>query len=166
MYRRPRKIWGVGLNYADHAGDLDEAAPAEEPASFMRPDTTIIGREAKNISEDGLGYWLGDERLRRFIKQFGRFLLLKESDFDHAQHWFDDHGGKAVMIGRVVPGMRKIVPIPAGVARMPVLRFMAYVSLTNGLANTLLVGLGWLLGDQWMAIRRYAHLLEYGGWPC
>ena len=43
LYRRPRKIWGIGLNYAEHAGDLDEASPAEEPASFMRPDTTIIG---------------------------------------------------------------------------------------------------------------------------
>ena len=41
--RRPRKIWGIGLNYAEPAGDLDEAAPAEEPASFVRPDTTIIG---------------------------------------------------------------------------------------------------------------------------
>src|SRR5918998_4827265 len=77
LYRRPRKIWGIGLNYAEHAGDLDETAPSGEPASFMRPDTTIIGpgdeislpagvgrvtaeaelaivigREAKNISED------------------------------------------------------------------------------------------------------------------
>ena len=43
LYRRPRKIWGIGLNYAEHAGDLSEAAPADEPASFMRPDTTIIG---------------------------------------------------------------------------------------------------------------------------
>ncbi len=77
LYRRPRKIWGIGLNYAEHAGDLDETAPVEEPASFMRPDTTIvgpgdeirlpedvgrvtaeaelavvIGREAKNVSEE------------------------------------------------------------------------------------------------------------------
>lgn len=43
LYRRPRKIWGIGLNYVEHAGDLDERAPSEEPASFMRPDTTIIG---------------------------------------------------------------------------------------------------------------------------
>ena len=43
LYRRPRKIWGIGLNYAEHAGDLDETAPAGEPASFMRPDTAIIG---------------------------------------------------------------------------------------------------------------------------
>jgi 2-keto-4-pentenoate hydratase/2-oxohepta-3-ene-1,7-dioic acid hydratase in catechol pathway len=43
LYRRPRKIWGIGLNYVEHAGDLSERAPADEPASFMRPDTTIIG---------------------------------------------------------------------------------------------------------------------------
>ena len=43
LYRRPRKIWGIGLNYVEHAGDLSEAAPADEPASFMRPDTTIVG---------------------------------------------------------------------------------------------------------------------------
>ena len=78
LYRRPRKIWGIGLNYVEHAGDLlEEIAPSEEPASFMRPDTTIIGpgeeirlpeqservtgeaelgliigREAKNVSEE------------------------------------------------------------------------------------------------------------------
>ena len=43
LYRRPRKIWGIGLNYAEHAGDLDETVPVSEPASFMRPDTTIVG---------------------------------------------------------------------------------------------------------------------------
>lgn len=42
-YRRPRKIWGIGLNYVEHAGDLSESAPSTEPASFMKPDTTIIG---------------------------------------------------------------------------------------------------------------------------
>ena len=43
LYRRPRKIWGIGLNYVEHAGDLSETAPTGEPASFMRPDTTIVG---------------------------------------------------------------------------------------------------------------------------
>jgi len=47
LYWRPRKIWGIGLNYVEHAGDLEEIAPSEEPASFMRPDTTIIGPGAK-----------------------------------------------------------------------------------------------------------------------
>jgi 2-keto-4-pentenoate hydratase/2-oxohepta-3-ene-1,7-dioic acid hydratase in catechol pathway len=43
LYRHPSKIWGIGLNYVDHAKDLSEVAPSEEPASFMKPDTTIIG---------------------------------------------------------------------------------------------------------------------------
>lgn len=43
LYRHPRKIWGIGLNYKNHAADLNEAAPTAEPASFMKPDTTIIG---------------------------------------------------------------------------------------------------------------------------
>jgi 2-keto-4-pentenoate hydratase/2-oxohepta-3-ene-1,7-dioic acid hydratase in catechol pathway len=43
LYRRPRKIWGIGLNYVAHAADLAEKAPNEEPASFMKPDTTVIG---------------------------------------------------------------------------------------------------------------------------
>jgi 2-keto-4-pentenoate hydratase/2-oxohepta-3-ene-1,7-dioic acid hydratase in catechol pathway len=43
LYRRPRKIWGIGLNYREHAADLSETAPETEPASFLKPDTTIIG---------------------------------------------------------------------------------------------------------------------------
>ena len=42
-YRHPRKIWGIGLNYVEHASDLREVSPSGEPASFMKPDTTIIG---------------------------------------------------------------------------------------------------------------------------
>lgn len=43
LYRNPRKIFGIGLNYVDHAADLNEKAPSTEPASFFKPDTTIIG---------------------------------------------------------------------------------------------------------------------------
>jgi 2-keto-4-pentenoate hydratase/2-oxohepta-3-ene-1,7-dioic acid hydratase in catechol pathway len=43
LYRRPRKIWGIGLNYREHAADLDEKTPTSEPASFLKPDSTIIG---------------------------------------------------------------------------------------------------------------------------
>jgi 2-keto-4-pentenoate hydratase/2-oxohepta-3-ene-1,7-dioic acid hydratase in catechol pathway len=43
LYRRPRKIWGIGLNYQSHASSLSEKTPTTEPASFMKPDTTIIG---------------------------------------------------------------------------------------------------------------------------
>jgi 2-keto-4-pentenoate hydratase/2-oxohepta-3-ene-1,7-dioic acid hydratase in catechol pathway len=70
LYRRPRKIWGIGLNYREHAGDLDESAPTSEPASFMKPDTTIIGHgdtievpviSEKTTAEAELGIIIGRE---------------------------------------------------------------------------------------------------------
>jgi len=59
LYRRPRKIWGIGLNYKSHAEDLDEKTPVSEPASFLKPDTTIIGHndtiEIPTLSERTTG---------------------------------------------------------------------------------------------------------------
>jgi 2-keto-4-pentenoate hydratase/2-oxohepta-3-ene-1,7-dioic acid hydratase in catechol pathway len=70
LYRRPRKIWGIGLNYVAHAADLAEKAPNEEPASFMKPDTAIIGagdticiprQSEKTTGEAELGVIFGKE---------------------------------------------------------------------------------------------------------
>ena len=70
LYRRPRKIWGIGLNYIAHAADLAEKVPESEPASFMKPDTTIVGhgdtiklpvQADKTTGEAELGIILGRE---------------------------------------------------------------------------------------------------------
>ncbi len=69
-YRHPGKIWGIGLNYRRHAADLDETAPEAEPASFMKPDTTIIGsgdtikipvQSSRTTAEAELGIVIGRE---------------------------------------------------------------------------------------------------------
>ena len=70
LYRHPRKIWGIGLNYVEHASDLSEKAPNTEPASFMKPDTTIIGpndtikvplQSERTTAESELGIIIGKE---------------------------------------------------------------------------------------------------------
>jgi 2-keto-4-pentenoate hydratase/2-oxohepta-3-ene-1,7-dioic acid hydratase in catechol pathway len=70
LYRRPRKIWGIGLNYADHAADLSEKTPTGIPGSFMKPDTTIIGPgdaicipdlSQKTTAEGELGVVIGQQ---------------------------------------------------------------------------------------------------------
>jgi len=70
LFRHPRKLWGIGLNYVAHAADLAEKAPNEEPASFMKPDTTIIGMDdeiliprqsEKTTGEAELGVVMGRE---------------------------------------------------------------------------------------------------------
>lgn len=104
----------------------------------------------------------GEARLRRLIGRFGGLLLLDEADLDRARGWFDRHGARAVLIGRVVPVVRGVVSIPAGLAQMPLGRFVAYTALGSGLYNGLLVGIGWALGSHWGLVHRYARLLDYG----
>lgn len=70
LYLYPRKIWGIGLNYKEHAADLDEVSPEDEPASFMKPDTAIIGygdeiklplQSNRTTAEAELGIIIGKE---------------------------------------------------------------------------------------------------------
>ena len=78
-YRRPRKIWGIGLNYVEHAGDLDEAAPSEEPASFMRPDTTIIGPGDEIRLPEGIGRVTAEAELAVVIGRRAKDVSREEA---------------------------------------------------------------------------------------
>jgi membrane protein DedA with SNARE-associated domain len=108
-----------------------------------------------------LGHWLDEERLRRFVKRFGRFALVGESDLDKASGWFERHGTGAVLVGRLVPGVGSLISIPAGIGRMPLSRFVACTVLGNGLWNGAFIGLGWTLGDRWALAQQYAQPLQY-----
>jgi membrane protein DedA with SNARE-associated domain len=106
-------------------------------------------------------YWLGaavgDERIRVWMR---RLPLVNEGDLDRAQGWFDRHGGSAVLIGRMIPVVRSVVSIPAGVQRMPLWRFVLYTTLGSGAWNALFVALGYLLGSQWRTVGEYSDLLN------
>lgn len=107
-----------------------------------------LGSLAGALPLYGLGVWLGDERLRGFIRRFGRALFVNEADLDQTQAWFDRHGAKAVLLGRCVPLVRSLVSIPAGLARMPIWRFSSYTLLGSALWNTLLICIGFALGER------------------
>ena len=79
LYRRPRKIWGIGLNYAEHAGDLDERAPSEAPASFMRPDTTIIGPGDPIKLPEGVGRVTAEAELAVIIGRVTKDVSEEEA---------------------------------------------------------------------------------------
>lgn len=109
----------------------------------------------------GVGAWLGEARSRQLVERFGRFLTVGVADLDRANGWFDRHGGKAVLVGRVVPVVRSLVSVPAGLRRMPLGRFVAYTAAGSAAWNGLLIGLGWALGNRWHAVDRYGGYVEY-----
>lgn len=108
-----------------------------------------------------LGYWLGEETLRRFVGRFGRFVLVRESDLDKVLGYFERRGGVAVLVGRIVPGASSFVSVPAGLARMPVFKYLAYTTIGCAVWNVAHIGLGWALGTQWRLVTEYAPMFQY-----
>ena len=86
---------------------------------------------------------------RRLILRWSRWLRVKEKDLDRADGWFDAHGGWVVLFGRLVPGARSLVSIPAGLSVLPVLRFTALTALGSTVWNCALIGAGWALGEHY-----------------
>lgn len=120
-----------------------------------------VGATAGSYILYGLGRCLGERRARRLIQRVGGWLLLKEEDFDRSQAWFDRYGGSAVLTGQCVPGVRSLVAVPAGITRMPLLRFGLYTAAGSSVWNGALIGLGWTLGSQWHLVQDYTEILQY-----
>jgi membrane protein DedA with SNARE-associated domain len=108
-----------------------------------------------------IGHWFGEHRLRRLVRNHGKWLGVKESDIDKADDWFDRYGGVAVMLCRVVPIVRSLISIPAGLRRMPLGTFVLYTALGSAVWNAILIGAGWILGDNWEEVEQYVGYLQY-----
>ncbi len=99
-----------------------------------------------------LGLWVGDLRLRKFLEHYGRFLLTTPKDLDAAETWFNHHGEKSVFLCRMVPIVRSVISVPAGVVRMRIRRFMFLTSLGAFAWTTIEVVAGAVLGKNWYLI--------------
>ena len=109
-----------------------------------------------------VGAWIGEENLRRFVSRFGRFVLVGEKDLDKASAVFDRHGGKAILIGHLVPGVGAFISIPAGLRHVSIFGwFMFYTVLGSILWNAGFVVLGWVLGENWQVVKKYVSIIEY-----
>jgi len=95
-----------------------------------------------------LGRWGG----RNLILRYGRFLRVKEADLDRAEGWFDRYDEWVVLFGRMVPGVRSVVSIPAGILGTPLVRFVLLTTAGSAAWNALLLGAGWYLSDNWREI--------------
>jgi membrane protein DedA with SNARE-associated domain len=108
-----------------------------------------------------IGHLIGETRLRALVHKYGKWLGVKDSDIDKADQWFDRYGGVAVMLCRVVPIVRSLISIPAGLRRMPLGTFILYTTIGSAVWNAVLIGAGWILGDNWDEVEQYVGYLQY-----
>ena len=100
-------------------------------------------------------YALGRLGGRPLLLRYGQVLRLDERRLDRADDWFDRHGPKIVFLGRMLPGVRSVVPVPAGLSEMRVPVFLALTALGSALWNAALIGAGWALGGNWREVSEF-----------
>ena len=120
--------------------------------------TSTLGSYLGALLLYGLGFALGRDRAIRWLS---KLPLVEAEDFERATAWFERHGTPAVFFGRFIPGVRSLISLPAGAAKMNMLKFTVATILGSAIWNGALVLLGYALGSQYEVVERYSNWLNY-----
>lgn len=102
-----------------------------------------------------IGRRVGERRVRRWVERSGKWITLSPKDVDRAQGWFKRHGGAAVFLGRLVPGVRTFISLPAGFAGMPRTPFLLYSAAGTALWTAALAYSGVVLKANFTVVSDY-----------
>jgi membrane protein DedA with SNARE-associated domain len=112
----------------------------------------IIAGSLGSLLAAALLYWIGykcsHERLFRLIDRYGKYLFIKTEDVKTALQWFEQYGHRIVFFGRMIPAVRSLISIPAGMSRMPFWKFMFYSGLGTIIWTTFLACVGFYFGEN------------------
>lgn len=109
-----------------------------------------------------IGKRIGEKRLRKWIGRHGRWLTLSNGDVDRAKDWFHRKGKAAVLIGRLMPGVRTFVSLPAGFSGMPWATFLIYSAVGTVAWTAALVYAGAKLQENFEAVSTYVDMITNG----
>jgi membrane protein DedA with SNARE-associated domain len=126
----------------------------------------VLAGTAGSVAGALLWYSVGtlvtEYRLKSWAEKHGRWLTLKPKDVDQASTWFGKHGGKAVLLGRLVPTVRTLISVPAGIFGMGRRKFILLTLLGSSLWSTALTAAGYLLEDRYEQVGRYLNPVATG----
>jgi len=110
-----------------------------------------------------VAYYVGRPVIYRFANsRLGHLCLLNQEKVEKSEKYFDDHGKLATITGRLIPGIRHLISIPAGLAKMHYGHFLLYTTIGAGVWNIILAALGWYLHTIVPEDQLHDKLLEYG----
>ncbi len=123
--------------------------------------TATLGAYLGALGLYGLGAALG---LDRAIRGLSKVPLLDADDLEQAADWFSRHGKASIFFGRLIPGVRSLISLPAGAERMNLAAFSLFTLAGSATWNTVLILLGAWLGTQYQLVERYSRFLNYAVW--
>ena len=102
-----------------------------------------------------LNYYLAMFFGRKFILKYGKYFFIKEETLDKLELFFAKHGEISTFTGRLIPGIRQLISLPAGLARMNIVKFSFYTAIGAGIWVVVLVAVGYLVGSNEALISEY-----------
>lgn len=99
-----------------------------------------------------IGYWVGAAGGKPLLLKYGKYLLIRRRDIEKTETWFANHGKATIFVARLLPVIRHIISLPAGVARMPLRAFITQTFLGSTLWGSFLILLGYYLGGNWETV--------------
>ncbi|HXW51789.1 MAG TPA: DedA family protein [Candidatus Acidoferrales bacterium] len=117
----------------------------------------IIAGTAGDVAGAIVAYLLGYYGGRPLLVRFGQILFVRERELERADHWFAQYGSRAVLVTKLLPGIRAFGSYPAGVTRMPAAPFLLYTLLGSAIWCTLFSEIGYTLGHNWARLGAYAR---------
>jgi membrane protein DedA with SNARE-associated domain len=119
---------------------------------------STLGSLAGAFINYGFALWVG----RPFLERFGRYFFVRPALLHRTDAFFARHGAISTFTGRLVPGIRHLISLPAGLTRMNALTFSLYTSLGAGTWSVVLIAMGYLIGGNEELIRENLHLVTVG----
>ena len=120
--------------------------------------TSTLGAYLGALGLYGLGAALGQDRSIRLL---AKLPLVDHEDFERADAWFGRHGKVSIFFGRLIPGVRSLISLPAGAQRMSLVTFTVFTIAGSGVWNGVLIGAGAALGTQYALVDRYSRSINY-----
>lgn len=102
-----------------------------------------------------VGKLVGEERLRQWIDKYGKWLALSGKDIDKSKRWLSKYGKATVFFGRLIPGVRTFISVPAGLDKMPLIPFLLYSFAGSLIWTAILTYAGFLLGSNYQQVEKY-----------
>ncbi|HEU0034550.1 MAG TPA: DedA family protein [Kofleriaceae bacterium] len=128
-------------------------------AVFSLPVILVINSTAA-LTGSMLSYWLGAAGGKPLLLKYGKWVLVRPKDLEKTETYFARHGGATVLIARFLPVVRHLISIPAGIARMPLPKFLTQTFLGSTIWGGGLMVLGYVLGSRWEAIANKAKRID------
>ena len=119
-----------------------------------------IGNLVGSLLAYWLGWWGGETVVRAVIVKYGKYFLISEQEYDQSERWFRKHGEIIVFVSRILPILRTFISLPAGVAKMKLVKFIVYTTIGSLIWAYFLTSIGVVLGNNWESLQVYFHKFD------